>query len=118
MAASIKMRKYDEQRLFAGHSLTFNVAASIKMRKYIWLRAIYCDGPNLQCGRIYKDAEIKEKPSGNDSGLSLQCGRIYKDAEIRRTESRTEGRGISFNVAASIKMRKWTEAPPRYALLK
>ena len=37
----------------------------------------------LQCGRIYKDAEISPLARGFIiAGLVLQCGRIYKDAEI------------------------------------
>ena len=38
----------------------------------------------------------------------LQCGRIYKDAEIMESPP-ISGRGLcAFNVAASIKMRKCT----------
>ena len=37
---------------------------------------------SLQCGRIYKDAEMpKRKPKRKAQNI-LQCGRIYKDAEI------------------------------------
>ena len=37
----------------------------------------------LQCGRIYKDAEIPRLLlSLAPSRCLLQCGRIYKDAEI------------------------------------
>ena len=37
----------------------------------------------LQCGRIYKDAEIRWEASRMwVGGIQLQCGRIYKDAEI------------------------------------
>ena len=36
----------------------------------------------------------------------LQCGRIYKDAEITHLRPRTLGAVCCFNVAASIKMRK------------
>ena len=40
----------------------------------------------------------------------LQCGRIYKDAEIEKTATLTAGDDLSFNVAASIKMRKYEAA--------
>ena len=37
----------------------------------------------LQCGRIYKDAEMgKQDARAHDVFFRLQCGRIYKDAEI------------------------------------
>ena len=38
--------------------VTFNVAASIKMRKFNELVSCGLVVPDLQCGRIYKDAEI------------------------------------------------------------
>ena len=39
----------------------------------------------LQCGRIYKDAEICiRRLHVFDDAVMLQCGRIYKDAEIMR----------------------------------
>ena len=45
----------------------------------IWRRNI----EDLQCGRIYKDAEICSRAKKrNTSSATLQCGRIYKDAEI------------------------------------
>ena len=91
----------------------------------------HSDRANLQCGRIYKDAEMHWQRMGTSSLASLQCGRIYKDAEI----SGPDGFGMgflqflkfcriykdaeihevhevaprvfhTFNVAASIKMRK------------
>ena len=95
----------------------------------------------LQCGRIYKDAEITghrirpvrpRPPSmwphlyrcGNRSSRQsapgsfkfLQCGRIYKDAEIRTKNARAFSRTSTFNVAASIKMRKFAydAAPMTY----
>ena len=37
----------------------------------------------LQCGRIYKDAEICVFHSNPFVVQYLQCGRIYKDAEIK-----------------------------------
>ena len=37
---------------------------------------------SLQCGRIYKDAEIYNALKKAASFGALQCGRIYKDAEI------------------------------------
>ena len=53
------------------------------MRKFIGARL---NGPRnnaLQCGRIYKDAEIKRRMAPLEGRLiKLQCGRIYKDAEI------------------------------------
>ena len=36
----------------------------------------------LQCGRIYKDAEILRRHTRKGGKSHLQCGRIYKDAEI------------------------------------
>ena len=86
----------------------FNVAASIKMRKYHILEASPLQEASLQCGRIYKDAEMKNVKGMDGNriisfnvaasikmrkslhrrpptfwGRLLQCGRIYKDAEIR-----------------------------------
>ena len=62
---------------------SFNVAASIKMRKsFEFFRAI-SPLEILQCGRIYKDAEIfLNLDEFADVHDILQCGRIYKDAEI------------------------------------
>ena len=40
----------------------------------------------LQCGRIYKDAEIRRFDLPRAARALLQCGRIYKDAEINQTE--------------------------------
>ena len=40
-------------------------------------------GDFLQCGRIYKDAEINSVGDHDWYFTDLQCGRIYKDAEIR-----------------------------------
>ena len=37
---------------------------------------------SLQCGRIYKDAEIWKQECDVGISYNLQCGRIYKDAEI------------------------------------
>ena len=110
----------------------FNVAASIKMRKFhfrpIRPRSRPCV---LQCGRIYKDAEIEFCYYGNDGSIlsfnvaasikmrkfdasvtlpqlsfPLQCGRIYKDAEIAAAFGAAAFSSNCFNVAASIKMRK------------
>ena len=41
----------------------------------------------LQCGRIYKDAEIFGGAQDPGRENRLQCGRIYKDAEIARQRS-------------------------------
>ena len=60
----------------------FNVAASIKMRKF-------------DCA-VYATAALE----------ILQCGRIYKDAEILKRCLCLLHLNVSFNVAASIKMRK------------
>ena len=60
----------------------------------------------LQCGRIYKDAEIKGPQGYSARPWILQCGRIYKDAEMRRMEAPGHKPTATFNVAASIKMRK------------
>ena len=40
---------------------------------------------HLQCGRIYKDAEMSHAKISCAPWKSLQCGRIYKDAEIGYT---------------------------------
>ena len=60
----------------------FNVAASIKMRK------------------------SNEDFAGLVNDFMLQCGRIYKDAEIRVPDGVVRSEKAGFNVAASIKMRK------------
>ena len=62
---------------------SFNVAASIKMRK------------------------SEEAGGTGGTGGGLQCGRIYKDAEIRLCPPWLYAAIICFNVAASIKMRKY-----------
>ena len=62
--------------------MTFNVAASIKMRKSANKRLKRQGIDLLQCGRIYKDAEIMTESDADVRDLTLQCGRIYKDAEI------------------------------------
>ena len=56
-------------------------------------------------------ASIKMRKSGgphqNVGGpRQLQCGRIYKDAEIVFYQDNEIGEIVRFNVAASIKMRK------------
>ena len=61
----------------------FNVAASIKMRK------------------------LDVLSPGQASKALLQCGRIYKDAEILSRLARASAKILCFNVAASIKMRKF-----------
>ena len=45
----------------------------------------------LQCGRIYKDAEIWTCAKPHQARALLQCGRIYKDAEIREWVNAYEG---------------------------
>ena len=61
----------------------------------------------LQCGRIYKDAEILRRTGRVKSRNSrLQCGRIYKDAEMFGAADLLFLTAWTFNVAASIKMRK------------
>ena len=61
----------------------FNVAASIKMRKFTELLKVLNRLESLQCGRIYKDAEIRDgEVITGGHVIELQCGRIYKDAEI------------------------------------
>ena len=40
------------------------------------------------------------------AGMGLQCGRIYKDAEMEIVQQEGHGAEACFNVAASIKMRK------------
>ena len=60
----------------------------------------------LQCGRIYKDAEIGCLLDFRLTKVKLQCGRIYKDAEMRRAATKAHMHLLGFNVAASIKMRK------------
>ena len=61
---------------------------------------------SLQCGRIYKDAEICRARPRPRRFARLQCGRIYKDAEICGTGVPSDNLRTTFNVAASIKMRK------------
>ena len=108
VAASIKMRKFesfDPEPLY--RPAAFNVAASIKMRKWLSSRSISSLRLTLQCGRIYKDAEIRGNRGGwlrvfaafnvaasikmrksplpvnqDPRSCTLQCGRIYKDAEM------------------------------------
>ena len=59
MAASIKMRKFLIRDFLEGvDAPRFNVAASIKMRKFEDGVASISERAGLQCGRIYKDAEI------------------------------------------------------------
>ena len=68
----------------------------------------------LQCGRIYKDAEIGDGRVCTSTKLDqLQCGRIYKDAEILQVCVCLFNIPLSFNVAASIKMRKSKQEPQK-----
>ena len=63
--------------------VSFNVAASIKMRKFYLRCQVFFNFFLLQCGRIYKDAEIRNGDEDEaPNPTQLQCGRIYKDAEI------------------------------------
>ena len=99
----------------------FNVAASIKMRKYEGYNHTDHTDHWLQCGRIYKDAEIKCLCRHGEGETRLQCGRIYKDAEIRFPPAFCGCREPRFNVAASIKMRKsspWRSLRALRALLQ
>ena len=79
------------------------------MRKFYQRTIGSLQTKRLQCGRIYKDAEIWSVAAYNAGGTNLlQCGRIYKDAEIApllRAGAESKAR---FNVAASIKMRKFS----------
>ena len=109
------MKDYDV-RTYREFIPSFDVAASIKMRKYEpfalwWLNDAV---PSfLQCGRIHKDAEIwrpirrKSRPR-----TYLQCGRIHKDAEMEKRPTASPRSSSSFNVAASIKMRKSYRVSP------
>ena len=105
------MRKFQEgdARVYDGQ-LGFNVAASIKMRKSV---AFLLVPP--RCTRGFNvAASIKMRKSGccDSRGpffAELQCGRIYKDAEIRLITILTFSETSRFNVAASIKMRKFDE---------
>ena len=108
VAASIKMRKCHLRAKRPQNAIdSFNVAASIKMRKSYSRRRKPCGLSPLQCGRIYKDAEIPWRALARSARNGLQCGRIYKDAEIVwRNVFRTKLLAC-FNVAASIKMRKF-----------
>ena len=77
------MRKFDwAAGQEAPPECRFNVAASIKMRKSHEAAATGEGPPMLQCGRIYKDAEMSR-------------ARLFACHSLG-----------SFNVAASIKMRK------------
>ena len=107
MAASIKMRKCDKNRIGQNG------------RDELQCGRIYKDAEirlpghgdaaerELQCGRIYKDAEIMLSEKSRAVISALQCGRIYKDAEIRKKRAQFVRVCQSFNVAASIKMRKF-----------
>ena len=96
----------------------FNVAASIKMRKLGQHHIYRFWYDYLQCGRIYKDAEIPKIWFCNLMvSYHLQCGRIYKDAEIVKGHPAPTMNFPPFNVAASIKMRKSkARAIPRGAI--
>ena len=77
------------------------------MRKFLCLSIVTPGGLSLQCGRIYKDAEmLSDQRVLLVYHARLQCGRIYKDAEICPKAGTGARAKISFNVAASIKMRK------------
>ena len=65
------------------------MAASIKMRKCNTGRSSFRRDTSLQCGRIYKDAEIVSLDISPVNKDNLQCGRIYKDAEIAWAKDRT-----------------------------
>ena len=86
VAASIKMRKSEMEVLGITRSTRrFNVAASIKMRKSC-RRGV--QNRELQCFNVA--ASIKMRKCGDHEDLmngmfKLQCGRIYKDAEISDT---------------------------------
>ena len=81
--------------------------ASIKMRKCGDYRITTLIDSYLQCGRIHKDAEIRSyRGMVTTSTRALQCGRIHKDAEISTARNKP-GTPSTFNVAASIKMRKF-----------
>ena len=85
VAASIKMRKCGGSIARASSLTCFNVAASIKMRKLEAPEGARLQSIALQCGRIYKDAEIHNRKCFARPKVWLQCGRIYKDAEIGKT---------------------------------
>ena len=75
----------------------FNVAASIKMRNFARHQCM-CQPSRgcLQCGRIYKDAEINLEPEIETLEQTiLQCGRIYKDAEMRERHVPMDGGSVS-----------------------
>ena len=78
------------------------------MRKSLVANGQARPSEELQCGRIYKDAEIWSlcRPC-SARHRELQCGRIYKDAEICVSGRVLRDQHAGFNVAASIKMRKF-----------
>ena len=76
------------------------------MRKLVHIQTCRAPHHGLQCGRIYKDAEIADLNVTEAKRILLQCGRIYKDAEMHDGGFGFTETGYSFNVAASIKMRK------------
>ena len=83
------------------------------MRKSEFWMPTPLDNEWLQCGRIYKDAEIRFCVRGRRIlVIKLQCGRIYKDAEILSRGSSCTACLLRFNVAASIKMRKSSTSAP------
>ena len=90
----------------------FNVAASIKMRKSEKRGDTVLGIQKLQCGRIYKDAEINS--SLRSSNLEVKSFNVAASIKMRKSPPPRPCRSIEprFNVAASIKMRKSSSATP------
>ena len=111
VAASIKMRKCGVRpSAHLAFEAPFNVAASIKMRKWNGNDLDASGYFDLQCGRIYKDAEIDETNDSAEARVLLQCGRIYKDAEIRWAGRENEGAHRDLQCGRIYKdaeMRQW-----------
>ena len=91
------MRKYAKCLvLVVNDTQSFNVAASIKMRKSTLMLEGLARRRLLQCGRIYKDAEIGIWTYGGQHDYHvLQCGRIYKDAEMKDASTGFRSAGIA-----------------------
>ena len=106
VAASIKMRKFIVADLDKSEILAFNVAASIKMRKSPQIRQSTVKRPILQCGRIYKDAEIRNRFSLAIEAAAFNVAASIKMRKLCAVPQSRAGIAIAFNVAASIKMRK------------
>ena len=81
----------------------FCVAEIIQCRHLIWRQCF-----RLQCGRNFCVAEIRHNGWDSSSGDVLQCGRNFCVAEIVNLHTLEITTMISFNVAATFALRKFT----------